>query len=1326
MRYIYYLSSLLLLSFPVSAQRVFYPGGPGPSDYGKLGRVESKFNENAEGWQLLDANGNNPQEIHLKSHNEDLTHPGEHKLFYLSGKMTAANAWYYWVAPENFLGNWMFSSYRLELWFSLLQSIAGTDNTYADVIISNGGHSLYYRFTDKPGINWRAYSILLDETGGLRTSSSVSAPLATKNDIKKVLSNVTSFRIRAKYNSTAGLQAGLENVRLYTWPQSEKPYITDVTPSSGKPLTSVTISGSDFGSTINENEVYFGGVRGNITHAASTQLAVQVPVGARFGPITITNLTTGYSTKTITNFNPLYDNNGDAGGKIIPAAMDYKLDIPTEGKSESVKMGDIDGDGKNDLVVTSGGVEIYRNLGVTGDITLASFAPKVELEYGSRESVLADFNGDGKLDIAVIHNTGSSAIAVYRNISTPGTISFEPAQLFPTLNYTSHGLHAADIDGDGLLDLLATHSSSGISPYLYILQNTSGIGFVDFSWGKSFTAPAFSAATNLTTADLDKDGKVEVLVISGFRNTIHVFPNRSFVGNMRLEEPFVIDSPGSVYGLTTADLDKDGKLDLVWKGSTPNDIIIRKNNYSSGDLSAADFSTEIILTSALHHYGGICIADINADNKPDIIATDSGVLGIFQNIGTDGELSHASFIEAVLYEGGNSIYPLNPAVGDLDGDAKPDVVLAFTNSAKLSIYRNECFPAPRIDHLNNSANANSNLSITGEHLFASNVTPTVHVGGTTAQVSSSNAGELIVKVPHTAVYRPVAVTNHGLSGFSNIPFSITFNAEESLGANTFVKRADFTLINAGGNIAIANLNNDNFPDVLVPDYISGNKARVFRNSITLAGSPINESTLILVDTIDANGRNIGISDIDGDGIQDIIVQGYTYRNTSVNSAITFEEKVSNSLSSMGRVKTNLDFNRDGKMDAVGTSSGNAIVIAENRSKKGSFVASTDYGTWGKSFSIPSPGGNVSGIDGGDFDQDGYDDIVYCVYSLNKIHVVRNKGENIKLSAQSFAAAIALDAPAKPVQMQVGDFNNDGKLDFATVNQDAGSFSIFQNTTTQVGATTFDRKDFSVEANPVDLALADFNGDSKIDIAIIHQTTTTTGLFSVVPNTTSGSISFGTPINYQLPNVPSGIAAGDINLDKRPDILITRESGLGNGNTNAVLSIYENTIKVGGDGPDPSCQGFPVPTISSLGGSLSASEGLTYQWYAQDMLLPGETQQTLSIDPIEGNTYAVEVTNGICKLRSADFVYFVTALISGFTENLIFYPNPTKSVLFMEVKGPIKPLEMTIVNSFGQVLKKLNTVSKDQTIELGDVPEGLYFIKIQSDHDFKVFKIYKVN
>jgi len=108
----YILLSLFTLVIVESSaqQRGEVPAQPGPTFYDFLDRVDSKFNENADGWRIADLSGNNEQATRLVSWGYDTSGPGEHDLFYLQGDMPTIQHWFYWHAPEKFHGNWMFSN----------------------------------------------------------------------------------------------------------------------------------------------------------------------------------------------------------------------------------------------------------------------------------------------------------------------------------------------------------------------------------------------------------------------------------------------------------------------------------------------------------------------------------------------------------------------------------------------------------------------------------------------------------------------------------------------------------------------------------------------------------------------------------------------------------------------------------------------------------------------------------------------------------------------------------------------------------------------------------------------------------------------------------------------------------------------------------------------------------------------------------------------------------------------------------------------------------------------------------------------------------------
>ena len=182
------------------------------------------------------------------------------------------------------------------------------------------------------------------------------------------------------------------------------PSISGFSPISGPIGTIVTITGSNFSATPANNIVFFGATNANVTAASTTSLTVTVPIGATYQPITV--LTSGllaYSSKPF-----LVTFNGVSG--IDATSFAAKADFTTGTSPRSVSIGDLDGDGKADLAVAnqvSNTVSVFRNTGSVGSI---SYAAKVDFTTGtgSISVAIGDLDGDGKADLVVANFTSNT------------------------------------------------------------------------------------------------------------------------------------------------------------------------------------------------------------------------------------------------------------------------------------------------------------------------------------------------------------------------------------------------------------------------------------------------------------------------------------------------------------------------------------------------------------------------------------------------------------------------------------------------------------------------------------------------------------------------------------------------------------------------------------------------------------------------------------------------------------------------------------------------------------------------------------------------------
>jgi hypothetical protein len=325
---------------------------------------------------------------------------------------------------------------------------------------------------------------------------------------------------------------------------------------------------------------------------------------------------------------------------------------------------DFNGDGKMDLAV--GGAILLGN----GDGT---FQP--EVDYGGIGALAAgDFNNDGKTDLLGLGSTGGLAI-----ILGNGNGTFGLALNSPVGGYSAYAqaLAVADFNGDGKLDVAAVVTDS-LNPPPAVVQIMTGNGDGTFSIGSTYNLAVYPSA--IATGDLNGDGIPDIVVGLPYYNDYGVVPSSIAVflgnGDGTFQNPITTVAGNGIGSIVISDINLDGKQDVAFTNSGWNDVSLLLGN-GDGTFQApvqfsgvgADFTGEpFALADAL------AVGDFDGNGSPDIAAENSGGIYLLLSAGKNGSAALVS--PASLVFG-------NQNVGQ--ASTVQAVVLSNTNSAALSV-----------------------------------------------------------------------------------------------------------------------------------------------------------------------------------------------------------------------------------------------------------------------------------------------------------------------------------------------------------------------------------------------------------------------------------------------------------------------------------------------------------------------------------------------------------------------------------------------------------------------------------------------------------------
>jgi len=352
---------------------------------------------------------------------------------------------------------------------------------------------------------------------------------------------------------------------------------------------------------------------------------------------------------------------------------------------------DFNGDGKPDIVTVNmndSTVSVLLNTTPTGPAgaRVASFANQQTFAVGYFPFFLAvaDVNGDGKPDIIVPNNSDSTVSVLLNTTPTRATtVSFAAPVIIPLSNSPA-SMAVADVNGDGKPDLIVpNHSDNTVG----VLLNTTPAGATTptFATQQTFAAGYIEG---IAVADVDGDGKPDI-VTTNSDNTVSVLRNLTPTGATTLtfatRQAFATDSPGFV---TVVDVNGDGKPDIIMTSGN-NTVIVLLNTTPTG-MTTLTFATRQAFATG-RRPNSVVVVDVNGDGKPDIIVPNEqdSTVGVLLNTTATGATTPTFAAQQTFNVGAN---PYSVAVVDLNGDGAPDLVVPNQGDYYVSVLINTIIP----------------------------------------------------------------------------------------------------------------------------------------------------------------------------------------------------------------------------------------------------------------------------------------------------------------------------------------------------------------------------------------------------------------------------------------------------------------------------------------------------------------------------------------------------------------------------------------------------------------------------------------------------------
>jgi hypothetical protein len=690
--------------------------------------------------------------------------------------------------------------------------------------------------------------------------------------------------------------------------------------------------------------------------------------------------------------------------------------------------------------------------------TVFSSAPRYAADLRSRSVAVAEFNGDGKLDLAVV-NLGSNNVSI---LMGDGFGGFGPPTQVP-VNPEPSEVATGDFNKDGKTDLVVGYIF--FRPASVLLGNGDGTFSGPTAIGNS------ANSSDLAVADFNNDGNPDIAISSAGDQMILLGNGiGSFTTN-------AISVGSGATSVAAGDLNGDGIQDAAFTADGAGNwkVAIVLGNAAGTFSVNASFTLDQAPT-------GIAIGNFNADTQPDLLLSvdwfEPRVM-LFVNQGNN------NFTLSTQFFAGRE--PRDVIAGDFNGDGKLDAAASLTGANSVMIALGNglgSFSAPTFfgagiqpwSIASGDFNADNKLDLVTSDDPANSLAPFATGGvsvllGTGAGTFQSYRSYVFPFTPQFVLTpNSIAAGDFNNNNRTDLALSFSFTPFIAImlddGQGELIQPGG--LLDAGGtvaSVAIADLNGDG-----KDDFVTANSNT---NNISIFFGHGNGTFMPRVQfAVNVSPRFVGIGDFNGDSKRDLIV---THESPAA-AVILLGDGVGGFTQTGGSPQPVMqeiaigDFNGDGRSDVVtGNSPQNNVAI---------FLADA---TGHLNLASTTPSLSVSTemrLQTADLNADNKVDVVVANVDRNTITVFLGNG----LGALS--AGTNFDAEPRPVAPTIADFDGNGTLDLVVANNGSSTISFYSGN----GAGGLNAPvTYPASVTPNGLAKGDFNLDNKTDLAVMSGT-----------------------------------------------------------------------------------------------------------------------------------------------------------------------------------------------------------------------------------------------